>query len=543
MFSHTCTNCLLNLPGRFVCLLGLSVLFFIFPGAEAAAQPDQQPVVDTVYGKVAGSREGTIEVFRGIPYAAPPVDDLRWCAPQDHAVWQGIRPATRFGPACPQPFNLLFADCGEQSEDCLYLNVWTPDHNAGSLPVLVYLHGGAFNYGSSSQKVYDGAAFSSRGAVVVTINYRLGVFGFLAHPALSAENERQVSGNYALLDQIQALHWVQDNIAAFGGDPGNVTLMGESAGSVSVCTLLCSPLARGLFHRAIAMSGGTPGRLRDLHMERMGLASMETVGSNWAQRSMHKFGLSEFNELRSVPWEQLQGSPGDYVLRTEFNLSSMMSMDDTMCIDGYVLPDSPADVFQRGEQMPVPLLTGSLAEEGGMFTMGLHFRDLGHYRSMLGSLFGPQALMAAALYPAENTDLAQLQLTQFISDGFASGARSAARNMSRIQPDCWLYRFEYESPASRISGIGAFHGSEIPYFLGSFPLEVAYGRGSHLLSDRIGTYLLAFMRTGNPNTEGYLNWPRYTARSDELMLINLPMASAVCERSQQYDLIDQSALW
>jgi para-nitrobenzyl esterase len=502
-----------------------------------------QPVIGIQAGRLAGLHENNVEVFRGIPYAAPPVGELRWHAPIDIEEWQGIRPATEFGAACPQPFNLLFADSGEQSEDCLYLNVWTPDHAAQGLPVLVYIHGGAFLYGSGAQRVYDGSAFAARGVVVVTINYRLGVLGFLAHPALSAENDRQTSGNYALLDQLKALQWVQDNIQEFGGDPDKVTIMGESAGSVSICALLCSPLAQGLFQGAIAMSGGAPGKLRDLHNARDGMASMEDIGEQWANRVMHKLELNEFSELRSVTWEKLQGDGDLETLRTEYDLASMMSMDDSICIDGYVLKDSPTAIFRDGKQWPVPLIAGSLEHEGGMFTMGLKFRDIDHYQSTLESIFGVKTPLAQILYPADNPDYAVQQLTQFISDGFATGARALVRDMSDVQEDCWLYRFDYVSPAARLSGVGTFHGSEIPYFLGSFPLPVVYGRGSQLLSDRLGTYLLNFIRSGDPNSEGFLDWPRYQSGDDSFLTINQPMGIAFCKRSRQYELIEQCQLW
>lgn len=511
--------------------------------AEVIEQSHVQPIIRIQSGRLAGSHENNVEVYRGIPYAAAPIGDLRWHAPMDFPAWEGIRPATQFGPACPQPFNLLFADCGEQSEDCLFLNVWTPDHEAQGLPVLVYIHGGAFQYGSSTQQVYDGSAFAGRGVVVVTINYRLGVFGFLAHPSLSAENERHTSGNYALLDQLKALQWVHDNVSAFGGDPARVTLMGESAGSVSICALLSSPLAEGLFQGAIAMSGGAPEKLRDLHHERNGLASMEEIGDQWARKVMQRLELRDFNALRSVPWESLQGRGELETLRSVYDLSSMMSMDDSICIDGYVLPESPAEIIRLGRQWPVPLITGSLAHEGGMFTMGLKFRDIQHYQSTLANIFGAQAPLAESLYPADDPEYAVQQLTQFISDGFATGARALARDMSVVQKDCWLYRFDYVSPAARLSGVGSFHGSEIPYFLGSFPLPVVYGRGSQLLGDRLGTYLLSFMRTGDPNSDGYLDWPRYNTEQDSFLLINQPMGTAVCTRAPQYALIEECRLW
>lgn len=237
-----------------------------------------------VSGLAAGP-SGEVRVYRGIPFAAPPVGPLRWKPPQPANSWDGVRECTRFGPWCPQPRPFVAFESGQiQSEDCLYLNVWTAARSAGDrLPVMFWIHGGGFTTGSGAMASYDGTALARQGVVVVTINYRLGPFGYLAHPLLSRESPQGVSGNYGHLDQIAALHWVRKNIAAFGGDPGCVTIFGESAGAMSVCRLMVSPLARGLFHRAIAQSGGAHGRNRHLREPRGLLAPMEAEGERIAR--------------------------------------------------------------------------------------------------------------------------------------------------------------------------------------------------------------------------------------------------------------------
>ncbi|MCB1216179.1 carboxylesterase family protein [bacterium] len=490
-----------------------------------------------------GFESGDMEVFLGVPYAQPPIGKLRWREPQPAQSWEGIRTAVEFGPACPQPANLLFADAGKQSEDCLYLNVWTADHSALNQPVLVYLHGGAFIYGSGSQQAYDGSALAARGLVVVTLNYRMGALGFLAHPELSASSPTLTSGNYGLLDQLAALRWVRNNISAFGGDPGNVTLMGESAGAVSVCTLMSSPLSNGLFQRAIVMSGGAPGRLRNLASERNGLPSMEALGEAWAEKRMQDLGLSDFNELRNVPWQSIQGSGIAGIGPRDFDIVDMMSMDGTICIDGYLLHDSPAEIFGKGQQLPVPVMCGSLRNEGAMFTLGLRFRNIQQYHGLLERIFGPRLDLATELYPASDTDLALLQLSTFISDGFGAGVRNVARSTEAAGNPAWLYRFDYVNPLARLTGIGTFHGSEVPYFFGAFPVPAAYGKGSQLMSRRISDYLEAFARTGNPNGTGNLEWPEYDPAEETILQINLPMSQGSVERTRQYDLISESGLW
>ena len=308
--------------------------------------------IRTKTGPITGDEHDGIRSFEGVPFAAPPVGERRWKPPQPVAPWTEPRACVEFGPACPQNGKDLYGPVGETNEDCLYLNVWTPAKSTNAkLPVMFWIHGGGFMFGSGGKACYDGAELAKRGdVVVVTCNYRLGPFGFLAHPALTAESPNHASGNYGLMDQIAALQWVQHNIAAFGGDPGCVTIFGQSAGGVSVCALLASPLANNLFHRAIVQSGSAPGNLHDR-------AAMEALGLEFAKR----LGTDDLKAMRAKSADELlaavkQGS-GKVGEGTQ----------DHLCIDGYVLRESLQRTLAAGHHHSVPLLGGTTRDEDRLF--------------------------------------------------------------------------------------------------------------------------------------------------------------------------------
>ena len=319
----------------------------------AAAGPSTLTVSSGQLTGVAGRGAG-VRVFKGIPFAAPPVGPRRWKAPEPVAAWTGVRAADRFAPACTQnvtgsrlPWTEEFMHQGAVDEDCLYLNVWTASSGRARRPVFVYLYGGGFNEGSGSVAIYDGESLARKGLVVVTINYRVGVFGFLAHPDLAAESRRAASGNYGLLDQVAALRWVQQNIAAFGGDPDNVTIAGQSAGAISVYLLTASPQTRGLFHRAIVQSG--PGSSRGLPQQRTPAAE---AGAAFAKAR----GADSVQALRAKPARDLLApQPGDAPVRFG------------PVIDGWLLTDDVETVYAKGWQQDVPLLTGMNADEASAF--------------------------------------------------------------------------------------------------------------------------------------------------------------------------------
>jgi para-nitrobenzyl esterase len=314
------------------------------------------PVVLLTSGPITGEEHDGVRSFKGIPFAAPPGGKLRWKPPQPPTPWTKPLACVKFSPACPQKGKDLYGPVGEMNEDCLYLNVWTPAKSASAkLPVMFWIHGGGFLFGSGGKPCYDGAELAKRGDVaVVSCNYRLGPLGFLAHPALTAESPHHASGNYGIMDQIAALQWVRKNIAALGGDPGNVTIFGQSAGGVSVCALMASPLAKGLFHRAIVHSGSAPGNLHDL-------AAMESLGVEFTKR----LGANDLKAMRAK-------SPDELLAAAKKNTGRVgEGTQDHLCIDGYVLPESLREVFAAGRQHNVPLIAGTTKDEDRLFLAGV----------------------------------------------------------------------------------------------------------------------------------------------------------------------------
>jgi para-nitrobenzyl esterase len=480
-------------------------------------------------GVVTGSRAGDVWSFKGIPYAAPPVGDLRWRAPQPVTPWAEPRACTAFGPACPQPSSAeaFYLAVGETSEDCLYLNVWAPDPSSDVadqsrrlqdedddlLPVMVWIHGGSFETGAGSMAVYDGANLASMGVVVVTINYRLGPLGFLAHPALSAESQDGGSGNYGLLDQVAALKWVQRNIAAFGGDPQRVTVFGESAGAISILDLLVSPLAEGLFQRAIVQSGiildqgfgvTTNGTLAQAEEE--GVAFAERLG---VEASLAPAEIAA--ALRAKTPEELLAVSGQSGSVMEQGLRWKP------VADGYMLPDVPTKLWAEGRHHKMPLLIGSNLDEGNLFLQGLTLEPA-QYEQQMQAVFGPYTQEALALYPVKSADDITPAFSRMLTEvGFASTARFAARAMSATGSPAYLYQFTrvpFDNP------MGAFHGVEIPYVFGNtalFSVMGAIEQADTDLSAALMRYWTGFARSGVPEYEGAVEWPAYEASSDRYL--------------------------
>lgn len=485
-----------------------------------------------ITGVVEEAAGGEIWTFKGIPYAAPPVGDLRWKPPQPVEPWTEQRACVEPGPACPQPGQadapyLDLLTVGDTAEDCLYLNVWSP---AGSseerLPVMVWIHGGSFETGSGAMAVYDGLGLAAHGVVVVTINYRLGPFGFLAHPALSRESPEGVSGNYGFLDQIAALEWVRDNITGFGGDPGNVTVFGESAGAISILDLLVSPLAEGLFHRAIAQSGilldygfgvSTTGNL----------AQAEAVGEDFAER----LGVDSGGEGGDV-LARMRAKTADELLAAMAEVAAESGLLDQglnwkPVADGYVLPDYPTRLWAAGQHHDIPLLIGSNADEGTIFLAGLDVAPE-DYETQMGYIFGDYAEEALAFYPASDKKGTRVGLSRMLTEvGFASTARFAAQAMSgemasasgTAKPvSAYLYQFTRVPMKTLLGGLGAFHGLEIPYVFGTLDQFAVLGRIEQVdrdLAETIMGYWTRFAATGDPNGDKAPEWPRYLAETDQ----------------------------
>jgi len=452
-------------------------------------------------GLVEGETEAdsALRVFRGIPYAAPPVDEARWRPPGPVAPWEGVRSATTFGGVCHQAGGLAQMtgeDLPELTEDCLYLNVWTTAAEGDGLPVMVWIHGGGLTLGWGHQRGYDGTHLANQGVVFVSINYRLGALGFLAHPLLNAE--AGTSGNYGLLDQVAALKWVRRNIAAFGGDPGNVTIFGESAGGTSVHALLASPLAKGLFHRAIAQSPWvTATNYAKLDEALPTVESASAQGAQWVQ--------SNFGEVKDVA--ALRAIAASDVLAAQ---ASGYSVGVT--IDGTFMPRHANEVFARGEQNDVPVIAGTNTDEGTIFLGAMPYPTAEAFQTWIKEDFGEHADAILQLYPATDARSLNAAKNQLITDAwFVQGTRNLLAGMAKVPSKAWQYHFSRRAPNAPM--LGAFHGMEIGYALGS-PQAGAQPEDA-TLSNAMTRYWVQFAKTGDPNAEGLVEWPAYDPESDQ----------------------------
>lgn len=471
----------------------------LFAAAPALAQ---SPTVSAPTGAVEGRAQDGVRVFKGIPYASPPVGPMRWRPPAELPPWQGVRKATDFGPACVQPrgrnAGIYTTDLDRVSEDCLTLNIWAPE-GAKDLPVLVWIHGGALIGGYGHEPMYDGARLTRRGGViVVSINYRLGILGYLAHPELSAESAEEISGNYGLLDQIAALRWVQRNIAAFGGDPGNVTAAGESAGALSVMYLMASPRARGLFHKAVAQSAymiTTP----ELKQGRFGLPSAEAAGT----QIMGALGAGDLAALRAMDAEKLTVA------------AAAKGYGPWGAVDGKVLPRQLVETWDRGEQAPVPVLAGFNSGEirSLPFLLPPAPASAAAYETAIRSRYGDLAEHFLRLYPSGNIRESMLAATRDALYGWTS-IRLTIGQTAIGQPG-YLYLFDHGYPAADASGLHAFHAAEIPYVFGTagqtppqWP-KIPDGVADRRLSDAMLSYWASFARTGTPAAKGQPMWKPY----------------------------------
>ncbi|HLY91621.1 MAG TPA: carboxylesterase/lipase family protein [Candidatus Angelobacter sp.] len=493
-----------------VVLLALGVLTLSSTTIAAVADP-----VRVKQGLLSGTAGASpeVRVYRGIPYAAPPVGDLRWKAPQPPASWQGVRQATAFPKACwqtpyPSAAAIYQAKLPAMSEDCLYLNVFTPTKSPNDrLPVMVWIHGGGFTRGYSGSEAYNGENLARKGAVIVTINYRLGVFGFFAHPALSAESGHHASGNYALLDQIAALEWVKKNIAAFGGDPARVTIFGESAGSWSVNALMASPLAKGLFHRAIGESGGS-------------FSPMKTLAE--AEKEGEKFATALLTAGAASKAESASGADKD-ILRAlreksaEEVLKAAESDIVRATVDGWVVPQEIATVFAQGKQNHVPLIVGYNADEGTTLAPQAVNLKAAFFAAGVYQRYGAQADQMLKIYPAASDEQAVKSFYSAYRDqAFGWEMRTWARAATKTghQP-AYLYYFSHRPPGPQSERLRAFHAAEIPYVFGTFFWPFPWEDGDHKLSDAVTSYWVNFAATGNPNGNGLPKWPAYNAADDQ----------------------------
>ncbi len=496
-----------------------SVVLLLLSGLCAA--PASGQVVKTADGRVEGlTTPNEVQAFKGIPYAAPPVRHRRWKPPQPAESWTGVRAADRFGPRCMQtrPYGDMIFRSEGMSEDCLYLNVWTPEaESEAGLPVLVYFYGGGFQAGDGSEPRYDGESMAQEGMVVVTVNYRLGVFGFLAHPALTEASPENASGNYGLLDQQRALEWVQENVRAFGGDPSQVTIAGESAGSMSVSAHLAAPGSEGLFARAIGESGavlGTDPLPPREAIEKSGVALAEQVGAD-SLRELRSLSASRLLELAAKP-----DAPRFWP-----------------AVDGHFFPDPPGEVYAAGEQADVPLLVGWNSEES-------NYRALIEdepptpevYAEAVRDLYDDRADRVLELYEATTWEEVIQAGTALASDRFIGYGTWKWSEVHR-QTEAPVYRYYYTHPrppmkpgkGNNVPGLagatddpthvqpprGAVHAAEIEYALGNLSTNDLYAwtPADQKVSRLLQGYFANFIKTGDPNGEALPNWPR--AGADE----------------------------
>ena len=470
--------------------------------AAVLAVQSPAPTVQSAAGTVRGTSDAGINIFKGIPFAEPPVGPLRWKPPVPKSKWQGVREATEFGPACWQPVsklnNIYAGETFPMSEDCLSLNIWAPA-KARNAPIFFWIYGGALTTGASREAKYDGKKLAERGVIVVSINYRVGVLGWLAHPELSKESPEDISGNYGLLDQIEALRWVKRNIAAFGGNPNNVTIAGESAGGLSVMYLLASPPARGLFHKAIAQSAymiSTP----DLKAARYGAPSSEQVGTFLGA----KLNAPTIDALRAIDAEKLTTA------------APAAGFFPFGAVDGKILAGQLVDVLDKKQQAPVPLMAGFNSGEIRSLRMLAPPAPAtaGDYEKTIRANYGELADDFLRLYPATDYNESILATTRDALYGWTA-ERLAKKQAERGVPS-YLYLWDHGYPAADEAGLHAFHGSEIPYVFGSFdgtpPLwpKIPRTAQEYALSDAMIDYWTSFAKTGRPSARKASNWPKYS---------------------------------
>ncbi len=484
-----------------------------------------QTVLSVEGGQIKGSQQAGVRVFKGIPYAAPPVGHLRWKAPQALIPWTGVKDCQQFSASpmqdSPKPFMFWSAEflIPEKpiSEDCLYLNVWTPAKKSSEkLPVLVYIYGGGFRSGGSACPIYDGAAIANKGVIFVSINYRVGVFGFLAHPELSKESATGTSGNFALLDMQAALRWVQKNIEKFGGNPANVTIAGQSAGAFAVNYLVASPLSKGLFHKAIAQSGGqfytAAGR------PQRNLAQTEETGLKWGE-SIQCTSLAQLRAKSAEEIQKLQGNAPTWPI-----------------IDGYVIPNSIYEIFDQGKQNDVPTIVGWNADDK-LFIPKLTKEA---FAQQLEQRFGKEKAQAALqVYPA-TTDAEANQSAGAMSRDETFGVQDYwwAKMQSKTgKSPVFVYNFNRKLPAySSETQFGAFHSGEIVYAYNNLhTLNRPWEDIDRSIADVMSSFWTNFAKTGNPNGNKLPTWQPFSSQHPQVMLLDTDMRCTPLPNQAQLD--------
>ena len=494
-----------------------------------------QVQVRTEAGLVAGtnSADGKVVIFKGIPFAAPPVGELRWKEPQPVAPWKGLRKATEFGARCMQARiyeDMVFRDVGP-SEDCLYLNVWTPGISAKTKrAVMVWIYGGGFQAGATSEPRQDGEHLAHKGVVIVSINYRLGIFGFFSHPGLTAESPHHASGNYGLMDQAAALEWVRKNITAFGGDPNNVAIFGESAGSFAVSALMASPLSKGLIRAAIGESGAFFGET--LSAKR--LTESERRDAVFAE----SLGLKSVAQLRRVSAEKL--------------LEATRSADDTYRfvpnIDGYFMPASAYEIYANGEQAHIPLMAGWNRDEGSYQQFfGKDEVNKENYAAKIRQTFGKAAAEALKLFPGGSDEEVKSSAALLNTADFIAFGTWKWMEMHRQTGQTPVYRYGFDQVPLPSEGHAAeaglaYHSAEIEYVFGTLDWKkIPWRPEDYKLSEEMGTYWTNFAKAGNPNGAGLAEWPKYERKNGYQVMHLAPAPRALPDtKREQFLFLDKT---
>ncbi|MFY9153578.1 MAG: carboxylesterase family protein [Prolixibacteraceae bacterium] len=500
-------------------------MFMVFITGQSFAQ--QPSPVKVEEGIVQGTIENGLAVYKGIPFATPPVGELRWKAPQPAEKWEGVKQTTQFAPVPMQGGN----PPSGKSEDCLYLNIWAPAKSADeNLPVLVWIYGGGFSFGSTAEPVSDGAKLAKKGVVLVSIAYRVNQFGFLAHPELSAESPNHVSGNYGILDQIAGLEWIHKNIAAFGGDPKKVTIFGESAGGISVSMLCASPLTKGLISGAISQSGGSFGPTRPTTYPGENMKTLEQAeaeGVAFAQKA----GVSNISELRAIPADQLPtgfGMPGGWPI-----------------VDGYVIPDDQHKLYKAGKYNDVPVLIGYNSDEGASFSRE---KTPEEYFAGVKARYGKFADDLIKAYPAGEKTVPKTARDLARDAAFGWQTWSWAKLQSQTGKSKVFYYYfdqhpDYPEDSPRF-GYGSPHGQDVGYvFMNLDPSNPQTTKSDLEISEAMGTYWTNFARYGDPNGQGVPHWPAFSDANPQVMYFGQKPYIGPVPRAESLKVLDSYFEW
>ncbi len=492
--------------------------------AVASFAQTKTPVVKTDAGLVSGIINNNISIFKGIPFAAPPIGELRWKAPQPVQPWNDVRKCDTFSAspmqAAPVPFSMWSEEFLIRkepiSEDCLYLNVWTSSTSSNKkLPVLIWIYGGGFVSGGTNVPIYDGEAMAKKGIVFVSVNYRVGIFGFFAHPELTKESGYNASGNYGILDQIAALKWVQKNIAAFGGDATNVTIAGQSAGSMSVNVLVASPLAKGLFNKAIAESGAN---------------MVSGIFGNRTLQQAEEDGIKTATSLKANSIEDLRKLPASELMKAQ-------SMRGGPIVDGYVLPQSIGEIFASNKENNVALLTGWNENEGLMFGS---IKKADEFKKQMEQQYGNDAQTALQYYPATNDSAASASQYDLSRDVIFGVQNYTWANVESDQgKKVFVYRFMRKVPATgEYVKYGAFHTGEVPYAYDNLKfVNRPWEDVDHKLADVMSSYWINFIKTGNPNGKNLPGWKAYNTKDKQAMMLGITQQSTTLPDYKQLDYL------